>query len=106
MGVLMAQKGIARVGDSCSGTCTAHRRTTAWTGPLLTSSVGFTVDGIGACGVGDTGNTSCGHHFRVTSGSSVLTGNGIIVARQGDSVIVIEGGSGVVDVGSSVVTSE
>jgi uncharacterized Zn-binding protein involved in type VI secretion len=103
----MAQKGIARVGDTVGGTCYAHASHRAWTGTITTGTAGFKVDGQDAAAVGDTGNTSCGHHFQITGGSSVLTGvGGKIVARQGDPLIVIESGIGSITTGSAGVTSE
>lgn len=102
----MALIGICRIGDTASGTCTAHSSPRAWVGTLQTSSTGFTADGIGVCGVGDTGTTDCGHTFQITAGSTVLTGAGIAVARIGDPVIVIQGGNGVLTSGSTIVKSE
>ena len=102
----MALKPVARVGDFAQGTCTAHRRPVPWSGPITTSSCGFTVDGIPAAGVGDVGTTSCGHNFIISGGSSILTGLGVAVARLDDPVLVIQGGSGVNIAGSSTTTSE
>lgn len=99
-------QGIARLGDQCQGVCFAHSGARAWTGYFATASGGFTVDGLGAVVVGDTGNTDCGHHFQAIAGSSVLTGNGIPVVRVGDAVTVLEGGNGTVTTGSSVGKSE
>jgi len=103
----MAQMGIARVGDTVAGTCTAHGSPRAWTGVFTSGSGGFKVDGQDAVAVNDTGNTNCGHHFKVTGGSGVLKGaGGKTIARQGDAVIVIEGGTGTITSGSSIVKSE
>lgn len=102
----MAQKGIAKVGSTAAGTCTAHGSPTAWTGTFSSGSGGFTVSGQPAVAVDDTGNTSCGHTFKVSAGSSVLTGaGGKIIARDGDPVIVLQGGSGFITSGDGVVTS-
>lgn len=98
--------GIARVGDTLTGTCRSHSPHRTWHGVFSVGTGGFTVDGMDAVAVGDEGNTDCGHHFRVVSGSSVLTGMGKVIARIGDAVIVIEGGDGVITSGSGVATAE
>ena len=102
----MAQMGLARIGDTLTGTCTAHSSPRVWHGVFSVGTAGFTADGLDVVAVGDTGNTDCGHHFRVTTGSAVLTGSGKVVTRHGDSVIVIEGGTGTITSGSAYVTSE
>jgi hypothetical protein len=107
----MAQKGLARVGDTAAGTCRAPSHTggsVPWTGTFTSGSGGFTITGQDAIAVGDVGDTSCGHHFRVIGGSGVLTGGLLakVIARQGDPVEVIEGGTGTITSGSSIVTSE
>jgi uncharacterized Zn-binding protein involved in type VI secretion len=103
----MALKGLARVGDTLAGVCTAHTHSTAWTGVISAATAGFTSDGLNVAAVGDEGNTSCGHHFRIVAGSSVLTGvGGKVIAREGDAVIVIEGGTGTINSGSGIVKSE
>lgn len=99
--------GIARVGDTASGVCTAHSNPRSWTGTFTSGSGGFTVNGAQAVAVGDTGLTDCGHHFQVTTGSPILTGvNGKIIARSGDAVTVLEGGYGTIGSGSPNVISE
>lgn len=99
-------KPIARVGDSAEGICYQHHSATHWTGTIQTGSGDAICEGSAIARVGDTGNTSCGHTFQITEGSSVFTDQGIPVARQGDAVIVIGGGSGVITGGSSVGTTE
>lgn len=78
----------------------------AWTGVITSTSGGFTVDGQQAAVIDDTGTTSCGHHFKITGASSILTGMGKRVARVGDAVVVIEGGNGTITSGSPTTTSE
>jgi uncharacterized Zn-binding protein involved in type VI secretion len=103
----MAYQRIARIGDSASGTCTAHSHTRAWTGVFTTATGGFTVDGVQVISQGDTGITDCGHTFRFDAGDSILTGvGGRQIAREGDPVIVVEGGSGVITSGSDTAVSE
>lgn len=107
----MTLRGLARVGDTAAGTCWApghSEGSVPWTGTFTTGSGGFTITGQDAIAVGDTGVTSCGHTFRVIGGSGVLTGGlfGRIIAREGDPVEVVEGGTGTITSGSNIVTSE
>lgn len=102
----MALKGVAHVGSGATGFCHAHRRTVSWTGYFSVGTGGFTINGMDAVAVGDTGPTSCGHTFKVVGGSAVLTGGGKIIAREDDPVIVIEGGDGHVIDGSTIMVSE
>lgn len=103
-------KAICRIGDHCTGTCTAnapnHPRT--FTGTWQTGSTIVTADGIGIVRVGDTGITDCSppHHIVATGGSSVGGTLGEQFHRVGDAVTVTEGGSGVSSIGSSTVSSE
>lgn len=105
----MTLKAICRLGDMASGTCLNHGSAQAWTGPLDSVSGGFTVNGIEAAVLDDEGLASCGHRFKVSTGSSVCTGiTGKQVARVGDSVLmVIPGtGGGTLTTGSPNVSSE
>jgi hypothetical protein len=101
-------KGVARVDFSgATGICTAHRNPVSWGGTFRVASGGFLVDGKEAVAVGDEGNTSCGHTFRASGGSSILTGvGGKVIAREGDPVIVVQGGYGTIVDGSPNVVSE
>lgn len=101
----MVAKAIARIGDTVEGICTAHAHSRAWTGTIATGSSN-TCEGSGIARVDDTGDTDCGHHFKITSGSSVLSCDGKPVARVDDDVIVIEGGSGSITTGAANATSE
>lgn len=105
----MTLKHVTRLGDSAAGICHAHTGgDVAWTGVFTTCSGVLKADGLGLVRVGDTGPTSCGHTFRAISGSSVIVDrlSGKALVREGDPVEVIEGGSGVVTSGSSIVRSE
>jgi len=102
----MTLKRLVRIGDSAAGTCTAHTSPVSWTGVFTTGSGGFTIGGIAAVCQGDTGITSCGHTFRFDNNDTILTGlGGKKMAREGDPVIVVEGGSGIITSGSSIVSS-
>lgn len=94
--------GICRIGDSCTGTCTAHRYPRSFTGTWTTGSTSVKIGGVGVVRVGDTGVTDCGHHIVAVGGSSGIIANGIGLHRIGDSVLVLEGGSGVTTSGSNV----
>jgi hypothetical protein len=103
-------KPICRVGDHCTGTCTAnapnHPRT--FLGTWTQGSDIVTADGIGIIRVGDTGVTDCNppHHIRAETGSGAGSTEGAAFHRVGDQVIVIEGGTGVSSTGSPTSTSE
>lgn len=98
---------VARLGDSAAGTCTAHSGTVSWTGVFTTSTGGFTIGGVQAVSINDSGPTSCGHTFRFLGSSSILTGlGGRTIAREGDPVVVDQGGSGVITSGSDIMSSD
>lgn len=99
---------VARLGDSAAGTCTAHSGgPRAWTGVFDTSTGGFTIGGVQAVSINDSGPTSCGHTFRFLGSSSILTGaGGRTIAREGDEVIVDQGGTGVITSGSDIMASD
>ena len=103
-------KQVCRIGDHCTGTCTAnapnHPRT--FTGTWQTGSGIVTADGIGIVRVGDTGITDCSppHHIVATGGSGVGGTLGVAYHRVGDAVTVTEGGTGVSSTGSPTVSSE
>ena len=100
----MAQP-VARVGDSVSGTCTAHDDDTPFTGAIVTGSGVTSVEGSPVARVDDTGTTSCGHNFIITSGSAIFFCDGKAVARVGDTISVIEGGSGTITSGAANVSA-
>lgn len=105
----MALKAICRLGDTASGVCLNHSSVQAWTGVIDSVSGGFTADGIQVAVLDDEGIASCGHRFKVSTGSSVCVGvTGKQVARVGDSVLmVIPGtGGGTLTGGSPNVSSE
>jgi uncharacterized Zn-binding protein involved in type VI secretion len=110
----LALLGIARLGDTAFGACSGHQNTVAWTGVITRVSSGFTVDGVEAATLDDGGDTSCGHTFRITGGSAILTApNGKKVGRVTDLVTAYASlvsntplGIGTITSGSTVVTSE
>lgn len=101
----MAQQ-VARVGDAASGICTQHNSPVNWTGVIATGCSAGSSSGHAIACIGDTGATSCGHTFQITGGSSIFTCNGNRVARKGDPVIVIGGGSGQIDEGDPYAVTE
>jgi hypothetical protein len=102
----MAQ-GIARLGDTVTGTCRApapnHPRT--FTGTWTTCSGVCTLEGKGIIRVGDHGVTDCGHHFTASTGSPNSSADGLQIHRVGDLVTVDEGGEGSTITGSGIGTS-
>lgn len=103
-------KRVCRIGHTAEGFCTSHNNGGRhWTGPLITGTAGFTIQGIPACVVGDIGQASCGHQFRVKTGSPITTAkDGISVARVDDVVEMVHPGNGVgiLKTGSDIMTSE
>lgn len=103
----MANKGICRVGDQCTGTCTAaapgHPR--SFIGTWTTGSPTTFVEGLPVVRIGDTGITDCGHHMVAAGNTNTFTADGIKVIRVGDAVSIVEGGSGVTSTGSLIGTS-
>lgn len=94
------EKGICRVGDSCSGICPGHSPAVPFTAIFNQGTSKYTADGIPVVLVGHTGPASCGHTAIATSGSGVVDVDGVPVVRQGDAVVTDGGGSGTVDGGS------
>ncbi len=86
---------VCRIGDTCTGTCTAHSRT--FIGTWQTGSDILTADGIGVVRVGDTGITDCPvpHTCIATGGSDTTTVSGTGVHRVSDGVTLDTGGTGV-----------
>jgi hypothetical protein len=85
-------KPIMRVGDPFSGICTAHSHPTDFTG-VFTQDHGIgTASGRAIVRIGDTAPTSCGHTIQVTTGGNTIV-SGIRIHREGDTGIVIQGGS-------------
>lgn len=97
---------VARVGDPASGVCTQHKNPVNWTGVIATGCSAGSSSGSPIACIGDTGETSCGHTFQITGGSSIFSCNGNSVARKGDPVIVIGGGSGQIDDGDPFAVTE
>lgn len=97
---------LARVGDMCTGICTAHPTPRPFTAVLATGSPTVKADGSPVTRVGDIGYTDCGHTVQIVTGSGRVKANGVPVARVGDIVVVIEGGDGVIITGSPTTKSE
>lgn len=104
----MAEKGVCRIGDHCSGICRAgggdHPR--AFTGTWLTGSSNCTADGIGIVREGDLGITDCGHQITAAGGSSNSTADSKKIHRIGDPVTTAGGGTGTSTSGSTTVLSD
>jgi len=96
---------VAQVGGTVVGTCNAHGSPRSFIGTWTSGSSTSQANGKGIVRVGDTGTTNCGHHIQATEGSSVVTCDGILVHREGDACIVIEGGTGTTISGSDYVMS-
>jgi uncharacterized Zn-binding protein involved in type VI secretion len=98
---------VARVGDPVLCSCSKH-------GPGKTGTIAQGVADIFANGlqislVNHEGDLSCGHRFKITSGSSVYDVDGIPVARVGDSIVIISPdafGSGAITGGSPTVFTD
>lgn len=99
----MSAEPIARVGDLVTGTCNSHG---FWTGVIGTGASTSNCDGSAIARVDDTGLMSCGHTFKITTGSpDGHTCEGKLIARKTDQVIVlIVGGTGTIQEGSSSAT--
>lgn len=103
----MSAAGVCRTGDSFAGTCLSpsHSNPTPFTGVWGIGSGILTADGFSIVRVGDTSPTSCGHTAQASSGSINTIGGGIALHRQGDAIIVIEGGTGTSISGSTFITA-
>lgn len=101
---------VARVTDSVICNCSAHGPNK--TGTISTGSGTVTADGKAVARLGDTGVLVCGHHFRITSASTVTDADGIKVARVGDSInlpVDLNGtflGTGTITSGSPTVVTD
>jgi hypothetical protein len=98
--------GVARTGDTVSGVCSAPGHTTnrAFTGVWTSTHTTIQSEGKGIILVGDTGSTDCGHTFRATTGSSLVSNNSTRLHRVTDNINIVEGpGSGTTTTGSTVV---
>ncbi len=80
-------KPIARLGDSCSGTCFAHESPVSVTGTIESGSPTSSTDGKPTARLGDSVSFSCGHKGTINSGSAVSNTDGKPTARLGDSVV-------------------
>jgi uncharacterized Zn-binding protein involved in type VI secretion len=78
---------IARMGDIAVGTCRAHKSPQGCSGPIVTGSSSFDVDGRPCARVGDVVSFNCGHSGVIASGSTSSTVDGKGIARVGDIVV-------------------
>lgn len=86
---------VCRLGDTATGTCSAHGSTFNWTGVLDNVSGKFTIEGVEAAVVGDSGTANCGHRFVIITGSPITTNvDGKAVARVTSIVEMIAPGDG------------
>ncbi len=108
-------KPVCRVGDTVTGTCTAHfiiveeepvPTTVEFIGTWGNGSDITFNEGLPVIRVGDTGTTDCGHNIVAVTGSTILSEVGIPIHRVDDEVEVVEGGSGVSATGSSTWKSD
>ena len=91
---------VALVGDKVQGTCNAHDEPRSFTGTWTEASARYNCEGKDIIRVGDKGVTDCGHNFVAETGSQLCVFGGQGLHREGDSVVVLEGGSGVTVSGS------
>lgn len=105
----MAFRAVCKLGDTATGVCFAHGSMVNWTGTLDNVSGKFTIQGVEAAVVGDSGIASCGHRFTITTGSAVTTNvDNKPVARVTSTVIMVSpgNGSGAMTTGSAICQSE
>lgn len=77
-------RGIARVGDKCKGTCTAHKDPIEVEGIIISGSGDSFIDGRAVARIGDKVRSNCGHEGIIISGSPDAFFNGLQHARLGD----------------------
>ena len=76
-------RGIARVGDRTTGTCSVHGSVG---GTIISGSTNTVVNSRLEARIGDTVLADCGDTGIISSGSSSIVTNGRVTARIGDSV--------------------
>lgn len=77
-------RGIARVGDKCRGTCTAHKNPITVEGIIITGSGDSFVNGRQIARVGDKVRANCGHEGIIITGAPTAFFDGRQHARLGD----------------------
>lgn len=92
----MTGKQIARIGDTCQGTCYLHDSPTPFTGTFVSGGSAYAFcDGQPVVIVNKSiANLTCGHHGRPTTGSTLAGTSEGGLHRVGDTGIVIEDSSG------------
>ena len=77
-------RGVARMGDRTSGTCSVHGQQN---GVIVTASADNIADnGMGVARVGDLVQADCGHQASIITGDSTHKVNDKTVARLGSIV--------------------
>ena len=80
---------VARIGDTCTGWCSAHNGTIAMTGTITTGATITFIDSSGkaVARIGDICTGSCGHTGVINSGAPTVfcEGTDKNVARVGDT---------------------
>ena len=100
----MAEKAVARVGDTCTLTCSVHGPVT---GTFFEGTSEYTANGLNVVLVDHRGTATCGHQFKATSGSAVVSAEDKPVVRVGDTVqFITSSGVGEVLTGSPTVFAE
>lgn len=81
-------KGVARLGDTTSGTCyhPSHLVPISVSGTITSASSTYIVNGRGAARLDDQVTTSCGHTDYINSASGTCIADPKPVARLGDTV--------------------
>lgn len=77
-------RGIARVGDSTTGTCYCHDEPIQVSGHIISGSEDHITNGRPTARIGDTVRASCGHTGLIISGKETHLANGRSIARLGD----------------------
>lgn len=78
--------GIARVGDTASGTCSSHKTVQSVTGTITTGYAHGTCDDLSIARIGDTVTFNCGHTGIITTGADYSEADGIKIAVLGSQV--------------------
>lgn len=99
----MAQKAVARVGDTGIGVCTNHGTPQIYTTTFTSGSALVKVGGKLVCTVGTVGTSTCGHQTTAMTGGINKAG-GAPIHRVGDTGQNY--GQYTVNTGSPSVTSE
>jgi uncharacterized Zn-binding protein involved in type VI secretion len=77
-------RGVARLGDRCFGTCYCHIVPISVGGSIETASDVVTANGRGVARLNDIVRADCGHTGIIVSASTLSSADGRGVARLGD----------------------